>query len=65
MKGIAITEFGGPDKLQYKEDLPDPKLSEGQILIDVKATALNGADLLQRKGNYPPPAGARSLITCM
>lgn len=39
-------------------ELPDPTPGEGEVLINVKATALNRADLLQVMGNYPPPPGA-------
>ncbi len=37
--------------------VPDPVLKDGEVLIEVKAAAINRADLLQREGNYPPPAG--------
>lgn len=37
--------------------VPDPVLKDGEVLIEVYAAALNRADLLQREGNYPPPAG--------
>jgi putative PIG3 family NAD(P)H quinone oxidoreductase len=38
-------------------ELPDPTPAEGEVLIAVRATALNRADLLQMRGLYPPPAG--------
>jgi putative PIG3 family NAD(P)H quinone oxidoreductase len=38
-------------------DMPDPKPGHGQILVRVKAAGLNGADILQLKGHYPPPPG--------
>ena len=41
---------------------PDPNLSENSILVKIKATALNRADLLQRTGNYPPPDGASEIL---
>lgn len=47
---------GGPENLKF-EDVDMPKLTDGQVLIEVYATALNGADLLQRAGNYPCPPG--------
>ena len=56
MKGIVVAKAGGAENLKY-EDVPAPKLNDGQVLIEVYATALNGADLLQRAGNYPPPPG--------
>jgi NADPH2:quinone reductase len=38
-------------------EVPDPLPKAGELLVDVHATALNRADLLQREGNYPPPPG--------
>lgn len=52
---------GGPDKLYIKEVIrPVPK--EGEVLLQVHASALNRADLLQRQGYYPPPPGASHII---
>jgi NADPH2:quinone reductase len=39
------------------EDRPDPEPGSGEVLIKVRAAGLNGADILQRAGNYPPPPG--------
>lgn len=41
---------------------PDPELPRGHVLIDVAATAVNRADLLQRQGFYPPPPGASNFL---
>ena len=60
MKGITLAKAGGPDVLQYG-DVPVPQVGDGQIMIEVHATALNGADLLQRAGNYPPPPDNASI----
>lgn len=57
MHAITITEPGGPDVLRWTE-VPDPGPGPGEILIDVVASAVNRADLLQRQGFYPPPPGA-------
>jgi NADPH2:quinone reductase len=38
-------------------EVADPAPKAGELLVDVQATALNRADLLQREGNYPPPPG--------
>jgi putative PIG3 family NAD(P)H quinone oxidoreductase len=57
MKAVVITEFGGPDVLQV-HDVPDPVAGAGEVVVDVAATAVNRADLLQRAGHYPPPPGA-------
>ena len=57
MKAVYVKEFGGADNLEIREveDLPPPNGKE--VLVNVKASALNRADLLQRKGFYPAPAG--------
>jgi putative PIG3 family NAD(P)H quinone oxidoreductase len=57
MKIIAITTPGGPEVLQLAE-APDPAPSPGEVVLDVAATAINRADLLQRQGLYAPPPGA-------
>ena len=49
MKAIALSEHGGIEVLQY-QDLPDPKAGPGQVLLRVKAVALNHLDLWIRKG---------------
>jgi NADPH:quinone reductase len=40
------------------EERPDPEPQPGELLIRIRATGVNGADLMQRAGNYPPPPGA-------
>ena len=57
MKAVVITSPGGPEVLQLQE-VEDPQLKDDEVLIKVHATALNRADILQRKGLYPPPPGA-------
>ncbi len=57
MKAIVITEPGAPDVLQLK-DRPMPVIRPHEVLIKVAAAGVNRPDVLQRKGNYPPPAGA-------
>lgn len=52
-----MSEPGGPDVLQVQE-VPDPVAGPGQVVLDVAATAVNRADLMQRMGHYPPPPGA-------
>jgi NADPH:quinone reductase-like Zn-dependent oxidoreductase len=49
MKAIRIHEFGGPEVLRY-EDVPDPKPRKDQVLVRVKACAMNHLDLWVRKG---------------
>jgi putative PIG3 family NAD(P)H quinone oxidoreductase len=57
MHAVVITEPGGPDVLSW-EEVPDPSLTEDEVIIDVDASAVNRADLMQRQGFYPPPPGA-------
>jgi putative PIG3 family NAD(P)H quinone oxidoreductase len=61
VKAIVPRAPGGPEVLEYV-DVPDPELGEGEVLVEVAATAINRADLLQRQGHYPPPPGASAII---
>ncbi len=61
MRAITIREPGGPDVLEWAE-VPDPVAGPGEVLLDVAATAVNRADLLQRQGHYPPPRGASEVL---
>ncbi len=61
MRAAVITEPGGPDVLQIME-VDDPVPGPEDVLVDVKASALNRADMIQRQGNYPAPAGSPSDI---
>jgi len=57
MKAVYIKEFGGIENLEIRE-VPDPPApNSDQILVRVRAAGLNRADLLQRRGLYPPPSG--------
>ena len=55
----AISQEG--DDLLWKENL-DPDLKKDEVLICIKASAINRADLLQRSGNYPVPPGASPIL---
>lgn len=57
MRAVAITAPGGPEVLVERHD-PIPEPGPGEILVRVRASALNRADLLQRRGRYPAPPGA-------
>jgi putative PIG3 family NAD(P)H quinone oxidoreductase len=57
MRAVVSTEPGGPEVLEV-QDVPDPALKPDEVLVEVAATAINRADLLQRQGNYAPPPGA-------
>ncbi len=61
MFAITQTGPGGPDTLQWTE-VPDPVAGPGEVVIDVVASAVNRADVMQRQGNYPPPPGASDVI---
>ena len=56
MKAAWIAGFGGPEVLAIR-DVPRPQPGREDLLVRVRASALNRADLLQRQGRYPPPAG--------
>ncbi|MBP5617657.1 MAG: NAD(P)H-quinone oxidoreductase [Clostridia bacterium] len=53
MKAIRIND----DRSLRWDDVPDPILGDEDCLIKIEAAALNRADLMQREGKYPPPAG--------
>jgi len=57
MKAVYIKEFGGVENLEMHEVPDPPKAQNSQVLVRVRAAGLNRADLLQRKGFYPPPPG--------
>jgi len=57
LRAVVIARAGGPEVLTLTErSLPEP--GPGQVRVRVRATAVNRADLLQRMGHYPAPAGA-------
>jgi len=61
MKTVLISEFGGADVLRIGEaDKPIPR--EGQVLVEVAASSVNGPDLVQREGRYPPPKGDSEIL---
>ncbi|MBT2524311.1 NAD(P)H-quinone oxidoreductase [Streptomyces flavidovirens] len=57
MYAITIPEPGGPEALVWAQ-VPDPVPGEGEVLVEVVASAVNRADLLQRQGFYDPPPGS-------
>lgn len=57
MRAVVMREPGGPDVLALAEiETPEPRPQE--LLIKVTAAGVNGPDLVQRRGHYPPPEGA-------
>ena len=57
MRAITIAGPGGPERLVWSE-VPDPVPGPGEVVIEVAASAVNRADILQRQGHYNPPPGA-------
>ncbi|MBQ4136652.1 MAG: NAD(P)H-quinone oxidoreductase [Clostridia bacterium] len=53
MKAILVNE----DKSLRWDNVPDPVIKDEEVLVKIKAAALNRADLMQREGDYPPPPG--------
>lgn len=60
MKAVYIRSFGGPENLEIREVEDPASPTDKQVLVQVRAAGLNRADLLQRKGLYPSPAGYSS-----
>ncbi|MDP2620827.1 MAG: NAD(P)H-quinone oxidoreductase [Hyphomicrobiales bacterium] len=60
MTAIAIAEPGGPEVLR-PEQRPVPAPGNGEFLVEVAAAGVNRPDILQRKGQYPPPEGASDI----
>lgn len=61
MKAILLKEFGPPENM-YTGEWDTPQPTDDELLVKVKATALNRADTMQRQGNYPPPPGASPIM---
>lgn len=60
MRAVVIEGEGGPEVLSVQQ-VPAPVQAAGEVLIDVVAGGLNRADVQQRRGFYPPPAGASAV----
>jgi len=61
MKAVVINRFGGPEVLEI-EEVPEPQPGPEEVLVHVRGTALNRADLLQRQGRYAAPPGVAQNI---
>ncbi|OQS14238.1 NAD(P)H-quinone oxidoreductase [Nocardia donostiensis] len=61
MRAINLTGFGEPEVMEWSA-APDPEPGHGEVLIEVAASGVNRADLLQRRGYYPPPPGASEIL---
>jgi putative PIG3 family NAD(P)H quinone oxidoreductase len=61
LKAVLLKEFGDHQQL-YLGDTADPTISSDEVLVKVEAAALNRADILQRRGLYPPPSGTSEIL---
>jgi putative PIG3 family NAD(P)H quinone oxidoreductase len=61
MKAVLMSGTGGVEVLHIGE-FPDPVMKEDELLVRIRATALNRADLLQRRGKHPPPKGVPDIL---
>ena len=61
MKAIVCTAFGDEDVMEITE-VPAPEPKPNEVVIDVCAAGVNRADLMQRRGLYPPPEGVTSIL---
>lgn len=61
MHAIVCSQPGGTEVMQWTQ-VPDPIAAKGEVVVAVVAVGLNRADILQRKGFYPPPLGASEYL---
>jgi putative PIG3 family NAD(P)H quinone oxidoreductase len=61
LRAVVVAAPGGPEQL-HVGDVPDPVARDGEIVVRVAGAGINRADLLQRQGFYPPPAGASEIL---
>ena len=61
MRIVTVSEPGGPENLSIVQ-APRPEVGRGEVVIRVRAAGVNRADLLQRRGFYPPPPGISEVI---
>lgn len=60
MRAVELNGFGGPEVMEWTETV-DPEVRPGEVLIEVIAAGVNRADVMQRRGFYPPPADASAV----
>ena len=61
MYAVIVATPGDPDALELG-DIPTPRPQPGEVLVRTVASGVNRADILQRKGHYPPPRGVTDVI---
>jgi NADPH2:quinone reductase len=64
MRAVVLHSYGGPDVLTI-DTVADPVPGPDEVLVDIAATALNRADVIQRMGGYPDPRGIKPEIPGM
>ena len=57
MRAVVIPQFGEPEVLRL-DSVPDPRPAPREVVVRVRTSGVNRADVLQRRGLYPPPPGA-------
>ncbi|HEY2194059.1 MAG TPA: zinc-binding dehydrogenase [Actinomycetospora sp.] len=55
MRAVLLTRHGGPEALEFREDVPDPEPGAGEVRVRVRAAALNNTDIWTREGAYGAP----------
>lgn len=61
MRVVTVPEPGGPEALRITR-APRPTAAAGEVLIEVTAAGVNRADVMQRRGHYPPPKGVTDVL---
>jgi NADPH:quinone reductase len=61
MMVVEVAAAGGPEQLKLAQR-PTPRPGNGEVLVRVAAAGVNGLDVLQRRGLYPPPRGASDIL---
>jgi NADPH:quinone reductase len=59
MRAVVVTRSGGPEVIEFREDEPDPRPGEGEVLVAPDAAGVNFRDIYERRGNY---GGAPPLV---
>lgn len=62
MQAITFAHFGDPEVLTLSDEMPEPLPNPQQLLVRVKATGVNRADILQRRGKYAIPPGESDIL---
>ncbi|MGM0423182.1 MAG: Zn-dependent oxidoreductase, partial [Pseudomonadota bacterium] len=63
MNAMLLTGHGGPEKLEYRDDVPVPTPGVGEVLIEVTACGMNNTDIKVREGSYGAEEDADAVST--